>query len=138
MTYKIRRALGVSLVLYVATLMLGTIYVALLGPDMSSMSNIPSSFWYVGMVKAVILTALSSLWYFKNNAIAASAKSGAFFGLTAVAVSFVLDFVLFSLGSSGEDAGLGAYFGDFRYWIILLLMVGTAVIVGRNKSKSST
>ncbi len=136
MNYIFKRALGISLALYASTLILGIIYIALVGYDMSSMSNIPNSFWYVGMVKAVILTALFSLWYFKNSAVAASAKSGAFFGLTVVAVSFVLDFIFFSLGNSGgAEANLGEYYGDFRYWVILLLVISTAKLVGWHKRR---
>lgn len=131
MVYKFKRAVGMSLMLYVSTFIVGIICGVLLGHDMSSMSNIPDSFWYIGMVAAVILTALFSFWYFKDNSIVASAKNGAFFGLTAIVVSSVLDFVLFSLGNTGgAEVDLGSYYGDFRFWIIVALVGATAKVVG--------
>lgn len=134
MSYKFGRAVGISLLLYIATFIVGIVCGVVLGHDMSSMANIPASFWYIGMVAAVILTAVFTLWYFKNSAITPSAKSGAFFGLTAIVLSSALDFILFSVGNSGgAEADLGAYYGDFRFWIILLLVLGTAKVVGHLK-----
>ena len=134
MTYKFKRAFGISLLLYIATFVTGIICGLISGQDMSSMNNIPDSFWYIGMVGAVVLTTVFSLWYFRSKEIIASARSGAWFGLTAVIISFLLDIALFSLGNTGgAEVDLSVYFGDFRYWIIIVLVVGTAKIVGWRK-----
>lgn len=130
MLYNLKRALGISLVLYIATFIVGIVCGAFLGHDMSS-TVFPESFWYIGMVAAVILTALFTLWYFKNKNIIPSAKSGLLFGLTAIILSSILDYVLFAFGNSqGAAVDLGMYYGDYRFWIILVLVVATAKVVG--------
>jgi hypothetical protein len=101
MTYNFKRALGISFALYVATFIVGIIVGVAAGSDMSSMENISDSFWYYGMVTAVVLTALCAAWYFKNSAIVPSRLSGFYFGATAVVLSFLLDLGLFSLGNAG-------------------------------------
>lgn len=137
MQYNIKRALGISLVMYIITFIVSLIVGSLSGQDMSSMNNISASFWYAGMVTAVILSALFTTWYLANKNIVASVKTGALFGLTAAALSFVLDLVLFSVGNAGGAAvDLGLYFGDFRYWIIIILVIATAAIIGWRKMNS--
>ena len=134
MSYKFQRALGMALALYLSTFVVGIVAGLVSGQDMSSMTNIADAFWYVGMVAAVVLTAGFSLWYFKNAKIIPSAKAGFYFGVTVVIVSFVLDFVLFSLGNTqGAEVDLGRYYGDFRFWVILVLVIVTAKIVGHIK-----
>lgn len=136
MTYKFKRALAISVVLYIATFIVGIICGVILGHDPATMAEVPDSFWYIGMVGAIVLTALFAGWYFKSSAIKASAKSGLFFGLTAAAVSFILDYVIFSLGSSdGVEFDFGSYYGDVRYWIIIMLVIATAKVFGWRKGK---
>ncbi|HYC79749.1 MAG TPA: hypothetical protein VEC17_01860, partial [Candidatus Binatia bacterium] len=98
------------------------------------MDNTPDWFWYVGMAAAIVLTALFAHLYFKNPAIIPSAKSGLLFGLTAAAFSFLLDLILFSAGNAGgANVDLGEYYGDYRFWIIVVFVILTATIVGANK-----
>jgi hypothetical protein len=138
MLYNFKRALGISFLLYVATFITGIVCGAASGQDMSSLENISDAFWYVGMVSGVVLTALFAMWYFKNTAIIRSATAGFLFGLTAVTLSFVLDYALFTLGDTGESKiDMGDYYGDYRFWIILVLVIATAKIVGHMKGKST-
>jgi hypothetical protein len=131
MIYNFKRALGIGLVLYIATFATGIICGMVSGTDMSSMNSVPNSFWYVGMVAALVLTTLFTMWYFKNRNIVASAASGLLFGLTAAVLSFILDFILFSLGNqSGANVDLGAYYGDYRFWIVVALVLVSAKVVG--------
>lgn len=136
MTYNFKRALGLGIGLYVSTFMVGIICGMISGQDMSSLENIPDSFWYIGMVAAVILTALFTMWYFKNPSIVPSVKAGFLFGLTAVILSSGLDAILFSVG--GQTEQLGMYYGDYRFWIILVLVIATAKIVGHLKKPKIT
>lgn len=131
MTYNFKRALGISFALYVATFIVGIAMGVLTGQDMSSMDNISDNFWYVGMVSAVIFTALATLWYFRNPAIMPSTKSGLFFGLTAVGFSILIDVILFSIGNvMGASVDIIEYYSDYRFWIIVILVLGTAKLVG--------
>jgi hypothetical protein len=134
MSYIFKRALGISLMLYITTFVVGIIAGMILGADMSSMNNVPESFWYIGMVAAVVLSAVFVTWYLKNPALVPSAKSGFLFGLTATVISFLLDFILFSLGNmGGANVDLGQYYGNFRFWIIVVLVVLTATLVGHGR-----
>jgi hypothetical protein len=139
MTYNFKRAIGVAFCLYLATFVVGIICGMVSGQDMKSMNTMPDSFWYIGMIAAVILTYLFTVWYFKNPSITPSLKSGFLFGLTAVVLSFVLDFALFSLGNMSATAeqkvDLGQYYGDYRFWIIIVLVVATAKLVGHMKKR---
>lgn len=131
MVYNFKRAVGISFALYVATFIVGIASGFASGQDMSRVDNIPDSFWYVGMVAAVVLTALCTLWYFRNTAIIPSWKSGLYFGFTAVAFSFILDVAIFSIGNSqGAQVDMMEYYSDIRFWIIVVLVIGTAKTVG--------
>ncbi len=134
MKYNFKRAVSLSLLLYVATFIVGIISGIVSGQDMSTMQGMPDSFWYVGMVAAVILTAGFTQQYFKSPKIQASRMTGAYFGVTAVVVSFVIDFILFSIGNAGgANVDLREYYGDWRFWIIVILVIGTAKFVGWRK-----
>ncbi len=136
MSYNFKRAAGVSFALYVATFVIGIVAGAVSGQDMSSLDTIPDSFWYVGMLGAVVCAWLFTILYFKNNTLVPSAKSGLFFGLTAVLISSLLDLVLFSAGNAqGASVNLSHYYGDPRFWIILALVLLTAACVGHNKKQ---
>lgn len=138
MSYNLGRALGISFLLYVATFVVGIVSGIVSGQDMSSLDTVSDSFWYVGMVGAVVLCALFATWYLNGKNISASAASGLKFGITAVILSSGLDLILFSLGNAaGASTDLGRYYGDLRFWIILLLVVGTAALMGYWKQKKS-
>ena len=125
-----------SVLLYISTFIVGIICGVITQADMSSLENVPDSFWYVGMVAAVILTAIFAKLYFRSPKVTPSATSGLLFGLTAVVISGVLDFILFSAG--GQMDQLGTYYGDYRFWIIVGLVIATAKIVGYMKRAKPT
>jgi len=138
MKYNFKRALGLSVLLYLSTFVVGVAVGYLSGQDMSSMDNLPDSMWYVGMVAAVILSALFTIWYFRNITILPSAKSGFLFGLTAIVLGSILDLALFSAGNAGgANMDLGLYYGDYRFWVILVLVVATAKYVGWYKGRKN-
>jgi hypothetical protein len=133
--YKFTRALGIGFCLYLATFVVGIICAVISGQDMASMENIPDYYWYIGMVAGAILAWLFAGWYFKSGTVTPSAGSGFLFGLTAVVLSAALDYVLFTFGSpEGQEVDLAAYYGDYRYWIIIALVVLAATIVGKTKT----
>lgn len=131
MSYNFKRALGMSLLLYVSTFIVGILAGVLGRVDMSSMDNVPEAFWYVGMIAAVVLASLFTMRYFADTRIERSTVSGLFFGLTAIALSMLLDLVLFTLGNmQGAEVDLIAYYSDVRFWTIVILIIATASIVG--------
>lgn len=130
MNYLLGRAIKIGLVLYLATFVVGIAAGVLMGQDMSTFENLPDSFWYIGMVSALVLTGLFSWWYFKSPRIVPSALGGLYFGLTVVILSFLLDFALFSIGNSGNTESMWEYYSDFRFWVIVLIVLGTAKVVG--------
>ena len=134
MQYNFKRALGISFLLYVATFIIALAAGTLMGEDMSSMDTVSDSMWYVGMVAAVVVTALFTMWYFKNPSIVPSAKSGFYFGFTVIILSTLLDWATFTFGTpTGTDTDLSKYYGDYRFWIILVLVIVTAKLVGHMK-----
>ena len=134
MPYLFKRALGIALALYVATFIIGIVCGVVFHQDMTSMDTITDSMWYVGMVGGAVLSAVFTLWYFKNTRITRSAQSGFLFGLTAIVLSSILDLILFTLGNmSGGNVDLWKYYGDFRFWIIVALVVLAATVVGSLK-----
>lgn len=138
MKYNLKRALALSLGLYAATFVVGIVAGVVSKQDMSSLNNIGDWFWYVGMISAVVVTSVFTLWYYKNRVIVRSAKSGLLFGLTAAAVCFLLDFILISIGNADSaNVDLTNYYGDYRYWLIFLLVVVTAKVVGHVKRKKT-
>jgi|GEM_PF-1544499 len=131
MNYNFKRALGFAFLLYISTFVVGLAAGIFTGQDMSSMENISESFWYIGMASAVILSALFTLWYFRDRAIVPSLWSGAYFGLTAVGLGIILDVILFTIGNStGEAVSVWEYYADYRFWVIVVLVIGTAKAVG--------
>lgn len=136
MTYDLKRALGISLALYITTFIIGIIAGIISGQDMTSMETISDSFWYVGMISSTIISILFTLWYFQKPQLKNSALGGLFFGITASVVSFALDFLTFSFGNAnGAEVDLGAYYGDIRFWIILTLVLVSTTLVGWKKSR---
>ncbi len=135
MSYNFKRALGISFLMYIATFVVALVCGLVSGQDMSSMAVIPDYYWYVGMVGVIILMVLFSFWYFKTTTVMASAKAGLLFSLTTVVLSIILDIILFSLGNaSGAEVDIWMYYGDFRFWIIVILILLTGTLVGHKKS----
>lgn len=136
MTYDFKRALGISLSLYLTTFVIGIVAGIISGQNMTSMETISDSFWYIGMVSSTVISILFTLWYFKKPSLKASAVGGLLFGVTASIVSFILDFATFSFGNAnGAEVDLGVYYGDLRFWIILGLVLASTTLVGWKNSQ---
>lgn len=136
MIYKASRALLLAFLLYVATFIVGIISGVLLNTDMASINNTPDYFWYIGMVSSIVLTGLVASWYFTNKQIVPKATSGLLFGLTTVVLSLLLDLAILSAGKSqGAEVDLGAYYSDYRFWIVVALVVITALLTGYFKAR---
>ena len=133
--YNFKRALGIAFCLYLSTFVVG-IVCAMLVPD-KTVNNLPNEYWYISMAASVILTWLFATWYFKSPSVAPSAKSGFLFGVIAVVLSFVLDFVFFWLGNmaaaEGEKMDLMEYYSDYRFWVVVALVIVTSKVVGHVK-----
>lgn len=125
-----------SLLLYLSTFVVSIICGNLTGQDMSSMNTISDSMWIVGMISAPLLTAIFTYWYFCTKDFKASAEQGFFFGITATIISTILDLLLFSAGNAnGANVDMMKYYGDFRFWVILLMVIAVSSAVGWFKVK---
>lgn len=139
MNISCKRAVGLAFLFYVSTFVVALICGTVTGADMSTMENIPDSFWYLGMLFGAILSALFTLWYFRGGKVAATPRSGFLFGVVAVVLSSLLDLILLSLGNAGgANVDLMTYYGDIRYWIIPVLVILAATIVGHAKQKKAS
>lgn len=131
MKYNFKRAIGILLVFYIATFVVGIIVGFITSQNMASLNSISRFMWYFGIVVNMLLIALFTRWYFVQKTLVASAKSGALFGLTAVALSTVVDIIIFSVANSyGAAVHLGAYYSDPKFWLIVVLSIGTAAFIG--------
>jgi hypothetical protein len=140
MSYNFKRALGMSFLVYIAMFVVSLVVGVASGVEFTSLSDAPAWCWYVLAAASAILTALFALWYFKGNVVP-SLKSGFLFGLTVAILSSILDFVFFSLGNmaDGPQIDIGEYYGDYRFWITIVLVVLAAKLVGYLKgSKTPT
>ncbi len=86
MNYK--RAIILGILIYIATFIIGA-GLFFLGFDNPSdlLTNI------IGLAVLIILTAIGSLYYFKDKKAKKTAKEGFFLGIIFLAVGFVLDFL---------------------------------------------
>lgn len=85
-----------------------------------------------GIAASILLTALSTLWYFASPDLTPSPRSGLLFGLTSVGVGLVLDVGVISVAEIGGGIQLdtSAYYADVHFWIGVLTTLITTTIAG--------
>jgi hypothetical protein len=134
MHYKAARALGISLLLYIATFILGMAISFLSREQMGVATDVTESMWYVGMATSVILAAVFTYWYLRGSGLIPSVRCGLYFGLTAVMFSSIFDAAMFILAEYlGTPVDLVAYYLDPHFWIIVAIVIGTSALVGQLK-----
>jgi len=138
---KLKRAIGISVVVYIASLLIGGVVAAMMGIDPTTTTEISPAMWIAGAVAAVVLSALGALWYFRSAEVATSASEGARFGVTEVVVGFVLDMVV-ALPAVIADARFFdqvlAYYQQPWFWVTLVLVVLAPVAVGSLRKNQTT
>lgn len=140
---NLKRAIGISIVIYVASMLFGMVACSILGiqPDMTK--PIPLEMWVISSVSSVVFAALGAVWYFRGKNLKPSLREGFRFGVSVIVVGFILDFLFFlSLMFENYDpfAAMGMYYQQLPFWITIALVVVVSGLVGMwlEKQKKSS
>ena len=96
--------------------------------------KISDSTWVFGGVTAVAATVLGAYWYYRKKGVKSTINTGFHLGLVMVVVRFVLDWLAFLPLILSDQQGMkliNAYYGNPRFWIIIVLVVGSAALTGK-------
>ena len=133
-----KRAIWISVLLYAATFLIGIIVALALGTDLSGETPITKMHWVLSIILSVILAGLFSLWYFKGKKVEINQKEGLYLGLTFLIVGIFFDLLFIipylTLGV-GDITALLNYYQDPFFWISVVLIIVTPVVVGKWKEK---
>lgn len=136
---NIKRALWISLLIYIASFIIGIVGMIVIGfdPSQSATGDLPTSFYVIGVIASVVLASLFSLWYFSGRGIKAGAKEGLYLGLTMFFVGFALDIIIYllMLAGGGADFDILAYYSHPIFWVAAVLIVASASVVGALKKR---
>jgi hypothetical protein len=134
MNYK--RALGIGILMFIASLVINAVATISLGIDLKEMhpKELPAVMWFVAVVSIIFLSLLGSLWYFKSKNTLAGLFNGFKLGLFIVGLAIVLDIVALVFYENGASVLLG-YFSHPLYWLTLALIATTTSSVGHLKAK---
>ena len=122
MNYK--RAIWISLLVYLASMLLGIILAVIVGIDVVEPTL---SLWLWGMAITVLLTFVFTLWYFKKTK--GTVQEGLQLGGVMIGIGVVLD-VLFT-ASVGQFDSLIKYYLDPLFFATLILLLITAGLTAK-------
>lgn len=130
---KIRRAVGISILAYLASLAIGTIVAVVAGIDLAETQAIPPLLWYTGAVVSIIFAVLFARWYFRGDGVLSGAGEGLRFGFVMIATGFVLDFVTFLPLLTHDDpwGSILTYYTDPLFWGTVGLVLVATTLTGR-------
>lgn len=131
-----KRAIGIGIVLYITTFIIGIILTIFSRVNLESPQNIPTTYWIITIVVTVLLTCLASIWYFNKQGTVRNMKEGLKLGVTFVICGFILDLLFFipAFFTSGTSLLL-EYYSTPSFYITLLLVIVSAVFIGSRNSK---
>ena len=137
---KIKRAIWVALALYFTTFIIGIILTIIAQISLASPQEIPTTYWIITIVVTILLTSLTSIWYFNKPRISRNIKEGFKLGLTFVIVGFILDLIFFiPLFITSGASLLIEYYSTPSFYITLLLVIVSATFIGsRHQTHSET
>lgn len=136
---NLKRAVGIGVVTYIVSLVIGMIVMLIMGFDPSQTSVVPSNMLYAIILVSVIVAGVFTLWYFgfKKKVIKPSLKEGALFGVILVIVGFILDLIIFGVTSllTNSQINLIDYYSNPVFWVALALFVIVPAVVGWIKGR---
>ena|SRR3989344_864898 len=134
---NIKRAIGVGVLTYVVSFIIGLIVMIAMGIDPLQASEIPQSAFIVNIVITIILAGFFTLFYFNDRKIKPNAYEGFMFGVVLVVIGFVFDVVMFFIGSvfAGSKVDIATYYSNPLFWIALFLFIVTTTLVGAFRGK---
>ena len=134
---NLKRATWIALVMYISSFIVGLIPLFFMGINTTNMDELPANFFIIGVIISIVLAGLFSLLYFKDKKIQRNAKEGFYFGLAIIVMSFILEMIIsliFSL-MVPNIPDMFSYYSTPAFWISLVLVIATATLVGKFKSK---
>lgn len=113
------------------SLIICSIYAKKLGIDLKEISpkEIPLPMWLIAMVSTVILCALGTVLLMNSMQIEYNAVNGLFFGLGAIVIGLIFDFLVLAPHKNGLII-LSEYLRHPLYWTTYLCVVITCVLIG--------
>ncbi len=134
---NLKRATLVSVLIYAISFAIGFILMFKLGINAFELETIPSSFYYLSMLAGIILTAVFTIFYFKDKKLKPSLKEGFLFGVVLIVVGSILDVIIFSIGlaSGGPSTAIIDYYSNPFFWATIVLLLATSSLVGWIKSR---
>ncbi len=129
--YLVKRAIGLGVLTYVFSFIPGVIISLLVGVDFESAQDLPDRVYLWGMLVSAVLMVFMTLWYFANKQLKQTARSGFYFGFTAIGVGFVFDTLMFlpMILSGGTDPVL-IYYANELFWLTVVVVILVATFVG--------
>ena len=128
-----KREIVISVLLYIATFAVGILVGVILGTDFSGETEITTTHWIISIIFSIILAAIFSFLYFKGRGVDASGKQGLKLGLFFLLIGIIFDalFLLpYVFSGSGSMDGVLAYYLDPLFYVSVLLIILTPVVVG--------
>jgi hypothetical protein len=127
----LHRALGISLLVFVATQMCCVVGAKILDLDLKTAdpASMPSILWLIGNLSSVLFSLLGLFWYFKSPHLKPNYKQGFLFGLVAVLLGLILDGLALSLTPPGQLI-LHKYYTQPEYWTAFGLILTTCTYFG--------
>lgn len=127
----IKRAIGISILIFVASLVLNVVWERIFNVKLKSINpyDIPSEMWFTAIASAVVLSGLGAMWFFKSPRIVANAKNGFLVGFIASLTGFILDIVVIAPLKNGLRM-LSGYFLHWQYWTAFILIIISSTIIG--------
>jgi hypothetical protein len=135
MNYK--RATGIALVAYVATFIIGIITTSLAQVPFSTDAVLPTIFFVIQIFAMFGIGVLFTLWYLRSPSIRTSGLSGLHFGLSMLAVGFILDAIAFvpALINGLPITQIISLYVNPLFWIAALILLATSYVTGFALSK---
>jgi hypothetical protein len=129
---NIKRAIGASVMAYVASFIVGTIVAVVFGIDLAETGEVPPLMWYVGAVASMVFAVGAAWWYFRSPAVVPSAKSGLYLGIVMISTGFVLDFITLLPLWTHENPlePILDYYLAPMFWVSLVLVLAATTLTG--------
>jgi hypothetical protein len=135
MNYK--RAAGIAFVAYVATFIIGIITTSLAQVPFSTDAELPTIFFVIQIFAMFGIGVLFTMWYLRSPSVPTSGISGLHFGLSMLAVGFILDVVAFvpALINGLPITQIISLYINPLFWIAVAILLATSYITGFALSK---
>jgi hypothetical protein len=129
---EIKRAVGMALLAYLTSFLIGIFFFVLSGVDLETTQQIPTHLWFISITLTILVAGIFSWLYFKPKKTKAGVKEGLLLGILFVIVGFILDLIItlpfYFIG--GEQFNILNYYIDPFFISSLVAVVLTATVIG--------